>query len=562
MLKNRLYNKQISVPVSDESYLSACMGFIEEALEELGTDRRLAIRTQLTAEEVIASLAAHAPEDGQISVRVKRFFGDAAITISAKGEEIELGGPVDGIPDELESMEDEEAERAIRAIVLKSLEDTLKYAYKNGENRFRIVTGQAQRSTLRLTIAALAIGVLFGLLLRFAAPDQISAGLCDYLLSPVKTMFMNALKIVIAPVVFFSIVSCISQFKNLTELGRIGIKVMGMYLMTTVAAVLISMGWSLLLHPGKIGFALGLGSGVAAVDINTDVDTSLLHVIINIVPSNFVRPFLDADTIQIIFLAVLCGIAVGMLGEYTPVLREFFEACNSLFLTITTMISRFIPVAVFCSVVLMFVQMGLDSFVSLLGMIGTYLLCVLCMLTTYGILILVLGRLNPIVFYIKNKEGMLTSFTLSSSSAAMPTNLRTCTDKLGISPKVCNFSIPLGATVNMDGMCVILTVAGLFMARAYGVNVHGSMYVSLLLTIVLLSLGAPGVPGSGLVCLGVVLGSLGVPVEAIGLIIGIYPFIDMANTVSNTTGDVAAATVVASTEGLLDRSIYYDKTKV
>lgn len=560
MAGKRFINRKMIIPADSKELISEAVAFIEDALNEAGTDRRLALRAMLTAEEALARFAAYAEEGGSVTVRVKRFLGDAVIEISSKGEEVDIASA--GDTDDFSGMEDEEAERAIRSIILGAMSDTLKYSYKGGVNRMRIMTGRTGRTMLRYTVIALAAGLILGVMLRFAAPDAFADGMCSWLFSPVKTMFMNALKIVIAPVVFFSIVTCIAQFKNIAELGRIGAKVMGMYLMTTVIAILISMGMSLLLHPGKIGFAVGMSTGVAAAGISTDVDTSLLHTIINIVPSNFIQPFLESDTIQIIFLAVLVGIAVGMLGEYTPVLQEFFSACNSLFLTVTTMISRFIPVAVFCSVVLMMVQMQAESFVAILGMAGTYLICILCMLVTYGILILVLGRLNPLVFYMKNREGMLTSFSLSSSSAAMPTNMRTCTDKLGVSPKVCSFSIPLGATVNMDGMCVLLTVAGLFMARAYGVQVHGSMYVSLLLTIVLLSLGAPGVPGSGLVCLGVVLGSLGVPVDAIGLIIGIYPFFDMCNTISNTTGDVAAAAIVASSEGLLDRSIYYNKKAV
>ena len=551
----RFVNRKKIFEAGSSELIPDAVSFIEDALSGPGIDRRLVLRTVLTAEEVITRLAAHTEEGGSVSVRIKRLVGDAVIEISSRGEELSLTDVVDS---DIISMEDEEAERSIRSIILNSMSDTLKYSYKAGINRVRILTGQTDRSSLQLTIMALVLGIVLGLILRTAAPDAFAAGLCTYLFEPVKTMFMSALKIVIAPVVFFSIVSCIAQFRNLAELGRIGAKVMGMYLLTTVAAIVISMSMSHLLHPGRIGFALGMDTGGAGAGIETDVDTSLLHTIVNIIPSNLVRPFLEADTIQIIFLAVLIGVAVGMIGEYAPVLQEFFSACNSLFLTVTTMISRFIPLAVLCSVTLMLVQMEADSFVSILGMAGTYLLCIFCMLIVYGLLVWVLGRLDPLIFYRKNREGMITSFTLSSSSAAMPTNMRTCTDKLGVSPKVCSFSIPLGATVNMDGTCVILTVAGLFMARAYGVGVHGSMYFSLLLTIVLLSLGAPGVPGSGLVCLGVVLGGLGVPVEAIGLIIGIYPFIDMTNTISNTTGDVATAAIVASSEGLLDRDIYYD----
>lgn len=282
----------------------------------------------------------------------------------------------------------------------------------------------------------------------------------------------------------------------------------------------------------------------------------LLSTIINIVPSNILAPFVESNTLQVMFLAVLCGLAVGAIGEYSRTLKELFEAFNSLFLTITTMIARFIPAAVFCSVALMAIDLGGSSMLAVLGAGMTQIFALICMLCVYGLMILVIARLSPITFFRKNREGMLTSFTLCSSSAAMPTNLRTCTEKLGISPKVCNFSIPLGATVNMDGSCIYLCITGLFLARAYGVSVAPSALFSLAVTIVLLSLGAPGVPGVGVVLLSVVLAALKVPIEAIGLIMAIEPFLDMFITMSNTTGDVMAALVVARNENLLDVEKY------
>jgi len=200
--------------------------------------------------------------------------------------------------------------------------------------------------------------------------------------------------------------------------------------------------------------------------------------------------------------------------------------------------------------------LGGSSFLSVLGMMGTVIFAIFCMLAVYGILILVLGRLNPVTFYKKNREGMLTSFTLSSSAAAMPVNMRTCTDKLGISPKVCSFSIPLGATVNMDGACMMMVICSLFLAKAYAIPVSGSAMASLAVTIILLSLGCPGVPGAGLICLGIVLDTIGVPVGGLGLVMGVYSFLDMFTTMSNTTGDVAAAVIVARNEGLLDLETY------
>jgi Na+/H+-dicarboxylate symporter len=210
----------------------------------------------------------------------------------------------------------------------------------------------------------------------------------------------------------------------------------------------------------------------------------------------------------------------------------------------------------------MLVNLGGSSFLTMLGYFCTNVIEILIMMAIYGILVLVMARVNPAVFFRKIRQSMLTSFTLCSSSAAMPENLKTCTDKLGISPKVCNFSIPLGATINMDGTCISLVLTGLYLAKMYGVNVPGSALPALALTIILLSLGCPGVPGSGLVCLGIVLNQIGVPISAIGLVIAIDPVLDMFDTMSNTTGDIACATIVASKEGLLDRKILNDPEAV
>jgi Na+/H+-dicarboxylate symporter len=220
------------------------------------------------------------------------------------------------------------------------------------------------------------------------------------------------------------------------------------------------------------------------------------------------------------------------------------------------MITRFIPAAVFCSVALMMRRMDAGSLLSLLGMTGTHVLCIFFMLIVYGLLILVLGKLNQLTFYKKNKEGMITSFTLASSSAAMPVNMKTCTDKLGISSKVCSFSIPLGATVNMDGTCIHLAVFSLALAHAYGVQVTDASLVGVVVAIVVLSIGA-GIPGSGLICLSVLLSQMNVPVEAIGLVMGIDSLAGMLRTVGNCLGDVVVTLLVAKREGALDSEIYH-----
>jgi len=551
-------NKKIKIRPVETASISECLEFIEKGLRAAGVSSRLTVRAEITCEEMLLRLIENSTGEGSIRIQIKRTLGDTVINMSVKGREFDLYGSEGELSDDIE---DEEAQSVIRSFLLKANDSNFRYSHKDGVNSVRVMTGQSTVSSMKLTMGALALGIVFGLILKFVMPEAVCAGFCDYLLTPVSTMFMNALKIVIAPVVFFSIVTCISGFGDLSELGRIGARVMGMYLLTTVIAVIMSFFVTVMLSPGKFGAALAMHGG-QAVDVNTDVDTSLLSTIINIVPSNFIQPFLESNTLQLIFLAMITGIAVGKIGEYTPVLSGIFDACNSLFLTITTMIAKFIPAAVFCSISLMLVNLGGSSFLSMLGYFFTNVLEVFIMIGIYGLLVMVMGRVNPVIFFRKIRQSMLTSFTLCSSSAAMPENIRTCTDKLGVSPKVCNFSIPLGATINMDGTCISLVVTGLYLAKMYGVNVPLSALPALGLTIILLSLGCPGVPGAGLVCLGIVLEQLGVPISAIGLVIAIDPVLDMFDTMSNTTGDVACATIVASREGLLDRKILNDPEAV
>ena len=541
-----------SFPAMDAANIPDVLGFVESALSQLKVNRKLAGKTALVCEETLVMLLRAAPEGADLQVQIRRFFGDVSVVLSVPGSAFDpyLGEPAgDGEADALD-------EDAIRAMLLRSHGDKFKYRNRGGVNQVRILTGRGDQTTQNATFLALGAGLLLGLLVKLLLPQSVSDGLCTYLLEPVRTVFLNALKIVIAPLVFFSMATCFSQFKSFRDFGKLGIKVLGVYFLTTLLAIGISLAVFYVIQPGTWGFALTGGAEAAAIEVETDVEYGILPTLINIVPSNFLRPFLEADTLQLMFLAVLCGAALGMIGQYSAPLKNFFEACGSLFQTIMTILSRFIPYAAFASVCAMVIRLGGSSMLFVLSGAGTHILALLLMFLVYALLILCFCRLNPLTFYKKTREGMVTSFTLSSSAAAIPTNMRICTEKLGISSRVANFSIPLGATVNMDGVSSLLVILSLFLARAYGIEVPVSSLAPLLITVVLLSLGSPGVPGAGFVCLGIVLSTIHVPIEALGLIIAINPIMDMCETVTNTTGDVAAALIAAKSEKLLDESIY------
>ncbi|MCR4907961.1 MAG: dicarboxylate/amino acid:cation symporter [Lachnospiraceae bacterium] len=550
------FHKKGLFNASDINVVEECVEFIKETLSTTGVDRKQVLRTMLIAEDSIAGLLKHAAPGVNVTVSVKKVMGDTVTTVSVPGSEYD---PYDEFLAEssiMKGTEDEKSQNVIRSVIINAYSESYKFNYKKGVNTVKIYDRAAGKSMLNGTLIALIAGLIFGFLMKAVFPAAFSDAVINYALDPFKNIFMNAIRIIIAPVVFFSIASCISQFKDLSQLGRITTRVIIMYLTTTVVAVLLAMVIFMIIKPGEWGFALSAAGQTPEIIMDTNVEISPLQTFFGIVPSNFIRPFLDSDTLQIIFLGILCGIAVGMVGEYSEFLKKLFEACNSLFLTITMIVSKIVPLTIFCSVAIMVRTLGGDSLIAVLSYAATSILTLFCMLAVYGLIILIFGHVNPVTFFKKNLEGMLTSFSLSSSSAAMPVNMRTCTDKLGISPKVCSFSIPLGATINMDGTCILLVMTGLFLARAYGVDISPETYLGLAVTAVLLSLGTPGVPGVGMVCTGVVLTYLGMKIECMGLIIAITPFIDMFATMSNTTGDVMTALVVARKEGLLDLDVY------
>lgn len=544
---------------NNKEKIEEALNYVEAGLNKLGLGRREVTMNLLLAEESIVCLMEHADKDSEIEVSFKKMFGSVSLMVSAPGEAFDITESGPGTSDMGLDEMDADMENAIRSLILRSRQDTFRYKNRLHQNIIQITVKRSERMQLYLTLGAVAVSIVLGILFQMFLPQTVKDGLNQYLLHPVKNMFLNALKIIIGPVVFFSIVSCLSQFDSLRDLGKIGAKVMGMYLFTTLLAVGIGFGAFFLVQPGDASLASSVTDAASeTIAAANQTKISILDTITGIVPSNFIKPFLEGNMLQIIFLAVLCGVAVGMIGDYSKPLKNFFEGCNLLFLKITTLIVKVIPLAVLCSMTSLVMTTGVDTLLSIMSYVGTFVLGLAGMIGVYCLLVLLFGRLNPLVLLKKHAPTMLTNFTLASSSAAMPFNINSC-QKMGVSSKVCSFSIPLGATVNMDGSCIFLASAGLFLARVFGIELSGADYISMIFSIIVLSIGAPGIPGSGLVCLSVLLVQLGVPAEALSLILGIDPLLGMFRVVVNSTGDVAVSLIVSKTEKLLDVKKYYSR---
>ena len=527
------------------------VSFIQSSLEECGSERKSIIRMLLLTEELLVKLIGSQTKEseGSVWIQVTSIFGETRIRIWGKGEKLEIPESMTSLAD----ADDPETEEVIRNIVLKAYQDNLDMKYRNGINTVSIRVTASRYRQLLLTLGAMVLGIFTGIILKMFVPQTFTVILSDDLFSPVSTMFLNAVKFVVAPLVFFSIASCIGDYGDMKALGRIGGKVIGTYFFTSLLAVFLGAGIYGIFRIGDPALAGAVTDAASsAIEKSTAVSTSAKDMIMGIIPSDIITPFLNMDMLQVIFIAFLLGFTTKKIGQYSETFRTALNTGNAVFSQATAIIISFMPLSVFCSMAKMIISLDIKNLLKLLTWPATIYFADILMICVYGLLLLIVGRLNPVTFFRKFSPAMLSAFTMASSSATIPVSIEICKDRLGIAKKVYSFSIPLGATINMDGSCITQMISALFMAKIFGVPMTMSLVFSMALTIFVLSVGAPGVPGGALVCIALLLPQYGIPVEGISLIMGLYSLVGMMQTCVNVTGDATVTTIVAKSEGLMD----------
>ena len=361
------------------------------------------------------------------------------------------------------------------------------------------------------------------------------------------SLFISSLKMLVVPVVFFSIVCGVSNLSELSTLGRIGGKSFFLYLFTTTIAISLALLVSSLINPGS-----NANFGTVEGFIQKE-GPSLKEVIINIVPYNPIKALADSNMLQIIFFAIFFGISINLLKEKAKRIKDISNLFNDLFLKMIEIVMYFAPFGVFFLIYKTFLTQGFQAIVDL----GAYFFSVLIVLIihfflTYGGLLIIFTKIKITRFYSKMKDTFLFAFSTASSAATIPITLKTVEERLGVDKSVASFSVPLGATINMDGTAIMQGVATVFIANAYNIDLSIVDYLSVILVATLASIGTAGVPGVGLVMLTMVLNQVGLPTEGIALIIGIDRILDMTRTAVNVTGDAAISCLVAKSEKKID----------
>lgn len=538
---------------------------IMEALEFLGAElprkkvsEKDIIKTRLLAEECLFKLAKDAAEGTTFEIWICSVLGNVTTKIKCKGKEIDFSDALALSGNDFKNAFDEEMDdsaiETIQNMLLKGFADKFKISRKKNMNYIDIITKKDPQMTLYITLSAIVLAVIIGLFMRLCLSETIYNGFCNNVLQPLKTIYMNLLSMIVGPVVFFSMITCIMQFSDMRSFGRIGGKTMGIYTFTSAIAAIAGIGIFYLIQPGTEGSFVSM---ITSQDTpNTAI--SFLDTIIDIFPSNIVGSFYENNVLQILLMGLFMGVAANLIGEKGKVLQNFFEAMNDMFLEMVLLLAKLIPLITFCSVMILILTTGTDALISLLALIGTLLAGLVVMVFTYSIMIVLTAKVSPFPFLKRYIPTALNVFSLSSSSASMPLNMDFCKN-IGISQRVYSFTIPFGATINMDGAMIALMTGVLFMAKTFGVTIDTSHIIMLIVSGMLLSMASPGVPGGSLVACTVLLKQMGVPMDCLPLVMVYLTVTDMICTVSNTTGDVAASVIVASTEKLLDKNKYYQK---
>ncbi|MBM4382218.1 MAG: dicarboxylate/amino acid:cation symporter [Deltaproteobacteria bacterium] len=404
--------------------------------------------------------------------------------------------------------------------------------------------------TLRILVGMLS-GFLLGLVINGLFAPGAARDAVLGVLQVGGAIFVASLKLLVVPLVFVSLVCGAASLDDVAKLGRVGGKTMALYLVTTTIAIAIAVSAGALVRPGD-GFALPTD-----VAYSPPPAPALSEVLLGIFPTNPVQAMADGNMLQIIVFAVLFGVAMTLSGAPGKRLLAFFQDANEVVLRLVLVLMKLAPLGVFCLIAKVFAEQGFGAFAPLLKYFFLVLaVLVVHMTVVYPSLLVLLGRLNPRAFFLGFREPIAVAFGTSSSNATLPVTLRAVEHKLGVDNAIASFTIPLGATINMDGTAIMQGVAACFIAQVYGVDLTTTDYLMVVVTATLASIGTAGVPGVGLVMLAMVLRQVNLPVEGIALIIGVDRLLDMSRTIVNVTGDAAVTCIVAKSEGRLDLAKY------
>lgn len=412
--------------------------------------------------------------------------------------------------------------------------------------------------TTRIFISLL-LGAILGVFLHYCVlPNHaVQNILVDGVFYVVGQGFLRLMQMLVVPLVLCSLICGASAIGDTKTLGKVGVRTVVFYIITTALAVAVALTVARIINPGM---GMDLNSLQTTETQIATTQTSMVDTLLDIIPKNPIESLATGNMLQIIVFAIIVGIILAKLGDKTQIVHNLFQQGNDIMMEMTMMVMSLAPIGVFCLIARTFSGMGFDAFQPLIKyMFAVMLALVIQCLGVYQILLKLFTGLNPIRFIKKFLPVMGFAFSTATSNATIPLSIDTLERKMGVSRRISSFTIPLGATINMDGTSIMQGVAVVFIAQAYGITLTPMDYVTVIATATLASIGTAGVPSVGLVTLSMVLTSVGLPIEGIGFIMGIDRILDMSRTAVNITGDAVCTTIVANQNQALDKEVFNKK---
>lgn len=410
---------------------------------------------------------------------------------------------------------------------------------------------KTKMSLTKKILIALILGIAYGIISNLLFPPQVNETISKWVLSPVGSIFCNFIKMIVVPLVLFSLICGAASIGDVKKLGRVGGKIIAFYLVTTAFAVVFGLLFANLLHPGA-GIPIPTSSEFKPAEA-----PFIMDIFVNMVPTNPFDALTNGNMLQVIVFAIFVGVTMTLIGEPVKPLLNLCNQVNEVFLKIIGIVMQLAPYGVFALISKVIALQGLDVLMQLIKLvIVVYIVLIVHCVITYAGSLRILGRVKPTVFFKKFWPVMAFAFSTSSSNATIPLNLETCEKKLGVPTSISSFTIPLGATVNMDGTAIMQGVAAVFIAEVFGIQLSFQAQLMIILSATLASIGTAGVPGAGTVMLSMVLQQVNLPMEGIALVLAVDRILDMGRTAVNITGDAVGTVIVANSERELDLNVY------
>ena len=408
--------------------------------------------------------------------------------------------------------------------------------------------------TSKIFISLIA-GAILGVILHYVVPESYirDTVLINGIFYVVGNGFLRLMQMLVVPLVFCSLICGSAAIGDTKTLGKVGVKTLGFYMLTTALAVVVALSLANVINPG-IGLNM---SEISAQETTVAESVSFADTLLNIIPKNPIQGLAEGNMLQIILFALIIGIILAKMGEKTAAVSNFFSQFNEIMMEMTMMVMSLAPFGVFCLIAKTFSGIGFDAFLPLLKyMFGVILALIVQCFVVYMLMLKIFTGLNPIKFIKKFFPVMTFAFSTATSNATIPLSIDTLDEKIGVSRKISSFTIPLGATINMDGTAIMQGVAVVFASQAFGIPLGIQDYIMVVATATLASIGTAGVPSVGLITLSMVFNAVGLPIEGITLIMGIDRILDMLRTAVNVAGDAVCTTIVAVQDKEFNKDIF------